>query len=286
MKKSISFFCRILQFLKCRFCMCEHEDCSCCCCVGPQGPQGVPGLQGPQGPQGVPGQGGTPGSVGPMGPMGPQGPAGQSGAQGPQGPQGPQGVSGVDGQMGPAGPQGPMGPMGPEGPQGIQGVPGKDCDSKCCKKAYLSIYSLKQQSIASAGNATFELVSADTGDFDISNASSTGEIICKLHGVFLINWGFDGLLQPPYPFPVPAWALGVYVNGVLDEGTTSGSCSISPDDICTHTSATDILELKAGDVIKLVNLCSLPISAVSTPFGVIAPIASVRLNLTLLKALP
>jgi hypothetical protein len=142
------------------------------------------------------------------------------------------------------------------------------------------------QIIPSLGSALFEIVSSNSGDFDVSLAATTGEIKCLKHGIYLLNWGFDGLLAPPYPFPVPAWGLEIYVNGISKPGTSSGSCSTSPDDICTHTSAEEIFEIMAGDVLKLVNICSLPIQAVNNPFGLLAPIASVRLNLGLIKALP
>ena len=247
--------------------MCS-DDKNCCCCVGPQGPQGIQGPVGLIGPQGIQGIQGIPGQ---------SGQDGQQGLQGAQGIQGSQGIPGLDG---------PPGQTGPQGPQGIQGIPGMDCDSDCCKQAYLALYSLMPQLIPSLGSATFEAMTANSGDFDISNASTTGEIKCLTHGYFLLNWGFDGLLAPPYPFPVPAWGLGVYLNGVLLPGTTSGSCSISPDDICTHTSAAEIIEFKVGDIIKLVNICTLPLQAVVMPLGIIGALAATRINLVMLKKLP
>jgi hypothetical protein len=188
--------------------------------------------------------------------------------------------------MGAAGPQGQQGVVGPQGPQGLQGVPGKDCDNRCCDAAWLSIYSLMPQIIGSASSATFENVLSDSGHFDISLASTTGEIKCLKHGFYTINWGFDGLLGQPYPFPVPAWGLGIYVNNTLVPGTSSGAASISIDDICTHDSGTAIMEINMGDLLKLVNLSTGTLQAVSSPFGLIGPIAATRLNLALIKSLP
>lgn len=238
--------------------MADDHDQRCCCCFGPQGPQGVPGMQGPQGIQG------PPGSEGPIGPAGPQG------SQGSQGPEGPQGI------------------MGPQGPQGLQGIPGKDCnrDDLCCVREYLNIFSLTTQTIPSVGSPVFEVIGLNSGAFDVSAAGTTGEIKCLKHGIYLLNWGVDAQLASPLPFPVPAWAFGIYLNGVNQPGSTSGSCTISPDEICTHTSAEDILELNVGDVIKLVNLSTLPVQIVTVPFGIVTPIASARINLALLKALP
>lgn len=243
----------------------ETEDKKCCCCVGPQGPQGVPGIQGIQGPQG------------------PNGPDGRPGATGSQGLQGP---SGLDGQMGPTGPQGPIGPMGPQGIQGIQGVAGKDCDKDCCHSAYLTIYSDMNQTLLPGSAALLNSVSISTPEFDTSSASTTGEVKILKHGIYLINWGFDGLLTPPYPAPIPGWSLGIYKNGALEPNSTSGAFSISPDELCIHTSANCILELAVGDIIKIVNLSISSINATALYFGTTIPVAAARLNANLIKSLP
>jgi Collagen triple helix repeat (20 copies) len=282
----------------------NDKGCCGCGCTGPQGPQGVQGIQGPQGVQGPmgepgqpgqPGQNGSPGAVGPQGLQGnPGNPGtnGQNGApgiQGPPGSQGVQGISGVDGQPGQPGqpgqmgPQGPQGVPGPQGLQGLQGIPGENCE---CTTAYVSLYSVIAQNLVSLQSATFEKVSANSGDFDLTNAATTGQIKCLTYGIYLLNWGFDGLLAPPYPFPVPAWGLSIYQNGILLANSTSGSCSTSPDDICTHNSAETIFEIKAGDIIELKNICSLPINAVTTPYGLVNPIAAVRLNMVMIKRMP
>jgi len=203
-----------------------------------------------------------------------------------QGPQGVPGLQGEQGIQGVPGPQGIMGPQGAQGVQGLQGLPGKDCDKDCCDAAWLSLYSLQDQLIPSLGTAKFEQVGVVSPDFDITNAALTGEIKVLTHGLYVLNWGFDGLLAPPYPFPVPAWGLGIYLNGVLVPGTTSGSCSITPDEIVTNASGGYILELNVNDVIKLVSLCTVPIQAVSAPFGLVAPIMSTRINMTMVKKLP
>jgi len=244
--------------------MCD-EGKNCCGCYGPQGPQGIQGLQGPQGVQG---------------------PSGMDGQQGLIGPQGLQGVSGINGQPGSIGPQGLQGIPGPQGLQGLQGIAGQSCDNTCCDRAYLSIYSLINQTIGSGQAASFEVIYLNSGDFDLTNSATSGKVKFLKHGIYELNWGFDGLLQPPYPFPVPAWGLSIYLNGVPQPVSSSGSCSISPDDICTHDSATYISEFKANDVITLVNISNMPLAAISNPFGLISPVAAVRLNLNLIKSLP
>ena len=91
---------------------------------------------------------------------------------------------------------------------------------------------------------------------------------------------------PPYPDPVPAWAFGVYRNGLLLPGSVAASFSITPDDLVVHDSSSFIVELFANDVIKLVNVSALPVNVLSAPNGVIVPSISARLNLTLVKLLP
>lgn len=275
--------------------MCEEN---CCGCVGPQGPQGVPGSQGSQGIQGPSGKDGAQGPVGPQGsngrdgapgaegPMGPQGPVGVQGSQGQQGPMGPQGASGSNGQMGAQGPQGPQGIPGAQGSQGIQGVPGKDCADSCCTRWYAECYSLKAQTIASLGTPILEFSPIVSVAFDVSMAAISGEIKVLKHGIYFVNWGVDGGLTPPFPFPVPSWAFGVYRNGVLLPSSTSGSFTSSPDDVTTHCSADFEVELMAGDIIKLVNISSLPINVVSSPLGVLFPIAAARINIFQLVGLP
>lgn len=253
--------------------MCHEEN--CCCCFGPQGPQGVDGLQGPQGIQGTPGLNGN---------DGPQGPAGIQGVQGPAGPNGNNGVAGS------VGPQGVPGIQGAQGVQGIQGIPGKDCekDDKCCERWYVSVYSLTAQALAPNASPFLELVSSLSSplDFDISTTPTNGEIKVLKHGVYTLAWGFDGILSNPFPFPVPSWSLGIYRNGSLLPGSSSASCSISPDQIVTHASANLIIEFFAGDVLKLVNLAVVPINSVTVPFGSSVPTVASSININLVKPLP
>lgn len=298
--------------------------CDGCGCIGPQGPQGVPGIQGPQGiqgpaglngqngsngaqgtqgiqgpsgadgsngaqgPQGSQGQTGPMGSQGPMGAQGNPGPMGLTGPMGPLGPQGVQGNSGSDGKdgsQGPSGPQGVQGLIGPEGPQGLQGPAGQDCS---CKVAYLNIFTEKDQTIPPMNSPTMEMLGITSGalDFDITNASTTGEVKILKHGVYSLSWAVDGKLTPPYPFPVPAWSFAIYRNGVLINSTSSGAFSITPDDLIVHDAADSIIEIFAGDVIKIVNTSTMSVNVVSNPTGSLITISSVRLNLNMIKHLP
>jgi hypothetical protein len=210
---------------------------------------------------------------------------GCTGPQGPQGVPGLQGVPGPQGEPGNVGPQGIQGTPGPQGLQGLQGNAGEDCG---CETAYLSLYTIDDQVIPSLGSPFLDLENANSGplDFDITSASINGEIKVLHHGIYAIEWSFDGRLTPPYPFPVPAWSLGIYKNGILIPGSTSASFSLSPDELVVHDSASFIKEIDAGDIIKLVNTSLLPITAESVPTGTIFPVVSARINLILLKKLP
>ncbi len=88
-----------------------------------------------------------------------------------------------------------------------------------------------------------------------------------------------------YFFPVPAWSFAIYINNILIPGSSSGSFSITPDDLVVHDSADFIYELKANDMIKIVNTANMPVDVVANPTGSSIPIASARLNLVMIKEL-
>jgi hypothetical protein len=207
-----------------------------------------------------------------------------------EGPQGVPGLQGSQGIQGVPGAQGAIGPQGLQGVQGLQGPAGKDCEpgERCCERAYLSIYSNLNQTIVPGSSPTFEKLSIVSSplDFSLAMAPVSGEVTVLKHGVYILNWGFDGLLTPPYPQPIPGWSIAIYRNGVLEPASAAASFSISPDDLVIHTSASYINEFFAGDVIKMVNTSTLSINAVSTFAGTTIPVAAARLNISLVKALP
>jgi len=149
----------------------------------------------------------------------------------------------------------------------------------------VSVYSYVDQTVAPGQAITLELTSATTTTFDITNAGVNGEVVVLENGFYEINWGVDGLLTPPYPFPVPAWSFGIFVNGVLAPASTSGSFSISPDDLVTHNSAVFIVQLNAGDVLTLVNTSTSDVNALSTLNGSAVPVSAGRVNVVMLTDL-
>lgn len=195
-----------------------HRGCECC----PQGPQGAQGVQG------------IPGIAGPAGSMG------QQGVQGPQGPQGLQGL------IGPKGDKGDVGPQGPAGGSGTGAT-----------KAYVNVWSQANQSRSSfsvAGDvALFEGVNSNSG-FDISLASTSGDIKVLFSGSYLISWDVTGRLHPPFSSPVPSWAFSLFKNNVLVAGASGLGFTASPNDELTHTHGSVIVDLLVGDVLKLRNI--------------------------------
>ena len=114
----------------------------------------------------------------------------------------------MPGAIGPQGVQGPQGLTGLMGPQGIQGIPGKDCESDCCEKYYLSLYSLMDQNLGVNGSATdfakLEFLGVGTAlAFDWSLAATLGTIKVLIAGIYQLQWDADGMLSPPFSSPVP-----------------------------------------------------------------------------------
>lgn len=298
--------------------MCKDTGSNCCGCMGPQGPQGLPGLQGPQGPQGPAGLDGKPGQVGPQGPagqtgaqgsqgpqgipggMGPQGPAGINGSPGPQGPMGndgpagpigPQGQIGQNGAQGPQGPAGPIGPMGPQGLQGIQGPAGKDCDNSMCCVRYLNTYATVAQVIGAYNSGTdtvkFDAINSITAsDFDMTMANISGEIKFQKHGVYHIAWQLQARITPPVPNPVPSWSFGFWLNGVLVPGSIYSGFTQAPGDDACHSTGDVIIEIKAGDLLRLRNTSVSQVNLNPAVTGSVFPITIASINIECLQALP
>ncbi len=252
--------------------MCHDSNDECCCCFGPQGPQGIQGPQGPQGIQGVPGQDGAPGPMGPMGSQGPQG---------------------LNGQNGSPGPQGPQGIAGPQGPQGIQGEPGKDCDcSQSGCERYANIYAATAQLVAAynipaiADQVLFDSQNAvSVGDFDLSNSNLTGDIKFLKHGIYHLQWQLQARILPPVPVPVPSWSFGFWINGILVPGSIYSGFTQAPGDDACHSTGDVIIEVKAGDMLRLRNTSVSGVSLNPNVTGSVFPITIASVNIECLKAL-
>lgn len=250
----------------------DNRDKSCCCCFGPQGPQGVQGAQGLQGIQGNPGKDGQAGS---------SGPAGQTG---PQGPQGNQGLTGS------TGPQGPQGNVGPQGIQGFQGIPGKDCD--CSNNgcvSYANLWTQNPQILGAfgSGNDTifFQFNNAITmADFDISTMSTNGAIKFLKSATYRISYSVEGKVSQPIPVPVPSFSFALWRNNVLIPGTTASGFTQAPSDDVIQITGEVMIDVNAGDVLKLRNASSNGVDVTPNTVGIMFPVTVATLNISCLKS--
>lgn len=222
-----------------------HRDCPCCCEQGPQGPAG---LQGPQGVQGVPGQ---------------------------------QGI------------QGPTGMQGPQGLQGPKGDPGKDCDCSqtgggCVR--FANVYASLAQTVGAFGTSNDPVLfdkqnAVSAGDFDLSMMNVTGEIGFMKHGIYHLQWQLQARIAPPVPNPVPSWSFGFYLNGVLVPGSIYSGFTQAPGDDACHSTGDIIVEVKAGDRLKLRNTSVSTVLLNPSVTGSVFPITIASINIECLQAL-
>lgn len=240
-----------LHFKK-EFIMSQEPNQKCICCAGPVGPQGIPGVQGPQGNQGPRGE---QGNDGPRGLPGPQGDKGDKGDKGDPGPMGPQGMTGQNGHDGKDGLDGPMGPMGPQGLQGEQGPKGDciACPCDCDKPEYARVYSQLNQ-LLSPGNpgsvVMFEHTVISSPGIDVSQANISGEIIINKAGWYSVFKSVCGTYNP-LKDPLEVWTVSLFINGVLDPGSTVSNMPLSPDQKSTEISGYNLIHFKVGDKLTL-----------------------------------
>ena len=229
-------------------CKDDHYEKHCCCCN--QGPQGVPGLMGPQGIQGVPG------------------------AQGATGPQGIQGVQGL---------------------QGLQGPAGKDCDcSNMSKEPFANVYSSIAQLIQPYNNAAiadqvlFDQQNAVSSvlDFDLSQINVSGDIKFLKHGIYHMQWQLQARIATPVPVPVPSWSFGFWINGVLVPGSIYSGFTQAPGDDACHSTGDVIIEIQAGDMLRLRNTSVSTVNLNPNVTGSVFPITIASVNIEGLKSLP
>src|SRR6185295_19085303 len=217
-----------------------------------------------------------------------------------QGPQGPAGLQGEQGIQGVPGPQGIMGPAGAQGVQGLQGPPGICTPDQCqggdhAELPYLNVYASIAQTIqpfnvpAVADQVLFDQQNANSGalDFDISQANVSGDIKFMKHGIYHIAWQLQARITPPVPAPTPSWSFGFWMNQVnLVPGSIySGFTQAAGDDAC-HSTGDVIIEVKAGDMIRLRNTSVSLVSLNPNVTGSVFPITIASINIECLKLIP
>ncbi len=210
------------------------------------------------------------------------------GPMGPMGLQGPQGIQGVPGSQGITGQTGAQGPQGLQGPKGD---PGKDCDCSGMS-VFANLYASKAQTVNSNGSLNdsvlFDQKNAvsNASDFDFTLSNISGEIKFLKHGYYHISWDLQARITPPVPSPVPSWSFGFWLNGVLVNGSIFSGFTQAPGDDTSHANATVIIEVKAGDVLKLRNACASSVDLNPNTSGSLFPITIASVIIECLEVLP
>lgn len=213
----------------------------------------------------------------------------QEGPQGVPGEQGQQGIQGVPG------PQGPMGQQGLQGPRGLQGAPGKDCESNpqqqsCCCERYMNVFANPPQLLQPFGNPNDAVIfqgqnAVSVGDFDLSMMGVDGSVKFLKSGVYYVSWGAEAKVQPPIPSPIPSFSFGLWVNNVVVPGSVLSGYTQAPNDDTLHISGEVLININAGDVMKLRNATSLAVDMAPNTAGILFPVVVASLNIHCLKAL-
>ena len=199
-------------------------------------------------------------------------------------PPGPQGSVGVQGVQGVPGVQGAI---GSQGPQGIQGLPG--AQGPCCSivKVSACIHSELNQTLAGApggslpgGIVLFEDQSVSPNNIDTSLASTTGEVIFLVSGRYRIFYTVEGNVTPPLPFPVPAFAFSLFLDDAPVNDSTFCSLSDVPG-IISYLGGVTVLDIVAGQKLKLANTSTNSVDIISTVPGTTQPVVSASLVINL-----
>ena len=214
------------------------------------------------------------------------------GPQGPRGLQGPQGLQGVPGAQGVPGQDGMQGAQGMQGPKGDKGDPGKDCDcSQVGAMPYASVFASVAQVIASYSSpgdmVLFDRQNAvSAGDFDLSQMGVSGDVKFLKHGVYHLAWQLQARIVPPVPSPVPSWSFGFWVNGVLVPGSIYSGFTQAPGDDACHSTGDVIIEVQAGDMLRLRNTSVSAVNLNPNVTGSVFPITIASINAECLKLIP
>jgi len=212
-----------------------------------------------------------------------------------QGPPGPAGLQGEQGLQGVPGAQGVMGPSGPQGPRGLQGPPGVCSDEQCqgkeckCCESYCNVWSELPQvlgAFSSANDAVlFQHKNANTAaDFDLSMMASDGSVKFLKAGVYRIAFSAEGKVSQPIPVPVPSFSYALWKNGVIVPGSTSSGFTQAPADDTIQVNGEVMIDVLAGDILKLRNATSNGIDMVPNIVGILFPVTVATLNIFCLKA--
>lgn len=146
----------------------------------------------------------------------------------------------------------------------------------------MGLYSLVDQTLLLGDSVRFESVGAIVpGNFDVSLAGTTGQVLFLTAGVYSVSWRVSGQLTPPFPDPVPVWALALYLDGVAVPGSCFAGFSLFPEELSINGASNVLLVVAAGQVLTLQSTSLMSIDLVSsTPGSSVLPISA---TLTIIK---
>ena len=161
--------------------------------------------------------------------------------------------------------------------------------------SYIAAAAASQAAVIAAGGSAAQGLAASVAvmassaaisqDFDLSAANTTGDIKFMNHGVYKISWILQAKINTPVPNPVPSWSFGLWLNNILIPGSIYSGYTQAPGDDAAHSTSEVIIEIKAGDVLRLRNTSVSAVNLNPAVNGSIFPITIASLNATCLKSL-
>ena len=141
--------------------------------------------------------------------------------------------------------------------------------------------------IANAAKAAvLALAPVNSPDFDLSQMNITGDLKFLKHAIYHLAWQLQARITPPVPNPVPSWSFGFWLNGVLVPGSIYSGFTQAPGDDAAHSTGDVIIEVKAGDLLRLRNTSVPAVSLNPNVTGSVFPITIASINVESLKELP
>jgi Collagen triple helix repeat (20 copies) len=210
-----------------------------------------------------------------------------------QGPQGVPGLQGAQGIQGVSGAQGIQGLTGMQGPQGLQGIAGTNCDCSQSGACFIfaNVYASIAQVIGAYSSPTDTVLfdkqnAVAAASFDLSLMGTTGDIKFLKHAIYHIQWQLQARITAPVPNPVPSWSFGFWINGTLVPGSIYSGFTQAPGDDACHSTGDIIIEVQAGDLLRLRNTSISSVNLNPNVTGSVFPITIASINIECLQSLP
>lgn len=150
---------------------------------------------------------------------------------------------------------------------------------------YSNIFSVVDQTVLPAHAVHLEGVNVVTSHIDISQAATTGAITIKQNGIYLINYGVEGHLTPPFPFQVPAFSFALTVNNVNVPGTNVANYTANETEVIRPLNGSVQVKILNNQVLRLVNTSTNAVDLMAKTFGSTAPTTSAWMTISLVKSL-